>query len=85
VNSAYPPGETRAKKREDCQGGGVHASLSGGDERSEPESQIDKIPFVSKAHAHTECEAVTPARSAGVAASLPCLSSSLSELKIAFL
>jgi hypothetical protein len=36
--SAKPPGETRAKKRENRQGGGAIVPLSGGDERSEPES-----------------------------------------------
>jgi hypothetical protein len=44
--SGNPPGETRAKKREDRQGGGVNFSLSGGDEHSEPESQTEFWPPV---------------------------------------
>jgi hypothetical protein len=40
-------GEARAKKREDRQGGGVKFSLSGGDERSEPESQTEFWPPAS--------------------------------------
>jgi hypothetical protein len=71
--STNPPGETRAKEREDRQGGGGSTSfLSGGDERSEPESQIEKLSIAGEMHADTGGVADAPARSAGASVALPC-------------
>ncbi len=68
-------GEHRAKKREDRQGGGVNSLLSGGDERSEPESQTWLWP--SPGHVttrRTERPAVDPhGEAVGVPAGIPCL------------
>jgi hypothetical protein len=47
----FTTGETRAKKCENRQGGGFNSLLSGGDERSEPESQIENLPIVSETQA----------------------------------
>ena len=74
MNSAFPPGEARAKKREDRQGGGSEFSLSGGDERSEPESLISIPPFARTLHDCGQGRAAER-REAPPAAALPCLSS----------
>ncbi len=66
-------GETRAKKREDRQGGGSQLLLSGGDERSEPESHPSSPPVAGEATGGAGGAAGTPARSAGVSVALPCL------------
>lgn len=67
-------GEPRAKKREDRQGGGVNFSLSGGDERSEPESQTSQAPSDSNTLTTTERAAAGAPGVAGCpAAALPCL------------
>jgi len=69
--NANPPSGEPCEERE-SQGGGVADLLSGGDERSEPESQIEKFPAVSETHTHAEGAADVPARSAGASAALPC-------------
>jgi hypothetical protein len=67
-------GEPRAKKREDRQGGGVNVSLSGGDERSEPESQTSQAPSDSNTLTTTDRAAAGASGGAGCpAAALPCL------------
>jgi len=65
-----PPGETR--KEIVSQGGGASVSLSGRDERSEPESQTSSPPVVSESHANTE-GATSERGEAAPDAALPCL------------
>ena len=67
--SANPPGEPR--KETVSQGGGVPVSLSGGDERSEPESQTSSALEVDL-HGHAEGAASVRGAAAHDAA-LPCL------------
>jgi hypothetical protein len=67
--SANPPGETREETV--SQGGGIIAVLSGGDERSEPESQTSSPPVVSETHAHTEGSGAERGEAAP-ASDLPC-------------
>ena len=68
------PGEARAKRREDRQGGGSQFLLSGGDERSEPESLIKTPPDVGGGHEHTEgAVGREPGEARPLPAALPCL------------
>jgi hypothetical protein len=67
--SANPPGETREETV--SQGGGAIAALSGGDERSEPESQTSSPPVVGETHAHTEGSGAERG-GAAPASDLPC-------------
>ncbi len=65
------PGEPREER--ESQGGGSTFVLSGGDERSEPESQTEKSPAVGHVGEETGGVADAPARSAGASVALPCL------------
>ena len=60
--SAGLPGEP-CEEREDCQGGGFKILLSGGDERSKPESPPENPPAVGEAGERAEGAAGGPARS----------------------
>ncbi|HXB58528.1 MAG TPA: hypothetical protein VNU95_03140 [Candidatus Acidoferrales bacterium] len=77
MDSTSPPvpfGETRAKEREDRQGGGHSSLLSGGDERSEPESLISSS--TREGETDDARDGAADGRGeAAPAAALPCLSS----------
>jgi hypothetical protein len=67
--SVQPPGEPREETL--SQGGGPTVLLSGGDEHSEPESQIEKLPVVSETRENRE--GVEAERGgAAPASTLPC-------------
>ena len=69
--SASHPGETREETS--SQGGGVNFSLSGGDERSEPESLIPSSSPASTTEGHADGEGAAPERGeAAPGAALPC-------------
>ena len=50
IESFAPPGKPREETF--ANGGGAKALFSGGDERSEPESQIPSLPIASTAQEH---------------------------------